>query len=84
MVAISFVRKFLHFIILIISHTITKYGQINSTFSFLFYHSFQIIIAAYAYIKITIGTKYHPVISFFYKILFRNFISEFNSCTTCS
>ena len=82
MIAIAFISQLLHFIVFIISHSISKHGKKHTAFSFFFDQSYHFIITAGAYIKISIRTKDHTVISFFHKIFFCCFISQFNTCAT--
>ena len=80
MVAVAFVRKLLHFAVLIIAHSVPEHRKKYAALFFLFDHCLQGVIAAGTHIKITVGAKYYAIVSAFHKILAGNFVSQLNTC----
>ena len=83
MVAVATVGQFLHFIVLVIAHAVTQYGQVYTTFAFFLYDLYQFPITADAYVKVSIGSQDDPVVATFDEMFFGGFVGQADAFATC-
>src|SRR6185503_9543443 len=82
MITITLISQLLHFIVLVISHTITKNRKKYAALPFIFYHSNQVVITTDTHIKISIGSKDDTVVASFNEVCRRCSISKLDPCAT--
>ena len=84
MIAVTLLCQRLQLVLLVITHTITQYGQVNTRLTLLLNQRLESVDRGNTHIEITIGAEDHPVISAFHKVLLRNLIGQLNAGTSGS